>query len=589
MLTLVTTRPLKVLYFDGSSAAKMLNGSMDSQDILLWGAAKPEFVFAERLRIAELCEWGRAYGVDGYVRMEMDFEIMLCDFSSGVETSSFLNLTSQHDWRGRQPSYEVIIAGSWHNNYPGETRIVLDLSRLVSGYDVSLFPSLIKRRRGQERWQHRLDGMSDTDVATLQSKVADFLRDDTNLSMHRVDWATLIKTIYNRYSDRLPIVQYLINNSTSSGYTLDSAQKIQRQLRTMLSPYILGRVVPSTSGNLWASPIYKECSVSHTSYIASVKPTLTPSEQTILLSVEETSQEICRIITRMWADGVVAGIDKAEGSSNRDLQTLVTGVCGYSATRLVASRNSVTSRHGRSLVDGQASLDLDPITPPQRALVKKRHLKTIGSFPNLTQGSGVPVPPVPSSPPSSGGVRRHHTISASSRSARQGAREIISEESAEQHWTEDEVVDQDWVVQGALGAVGEKTSLHRQSSLPARYPRTFQNRASRTGTSTPKPMNSLTAIAGHEGDEEDWERDMRGLSVNDDETSEALQHPQVIDAANPSPLSPHFSTHNQAVPSPPPAGAAGVRRHVSLTYGAGTGTASTRYHSCLSRTTVVRP
>ena len=32
-------------------------------------------------------------------------------------------------------------------------------------------------------------------------------------------------------------------------------------------------------------------------------------------------------------------------------------------------------------------------------------------------------------------------------------------------------------------------------------------------------MNSLTAIAGHEGDEEDWERDMRGLSVNDEEVS----------------------------------------------------------------------
>lgn len=80
------------------------------------------------------------------------------------------------------------------------------------------------------------------------------------------------------------------------------------------------------------------------------------------------------------------------------------------------------------------------------------------------------MPPVPSSPPSSG-VRRHHTISASSRSARQGAREIISEETDQQHWDEDEVVDQDWVVQGVLGAVGEKTSLHRQSSLPARYPR----------------------------------------------------------------------------------------------------------------------
>jgi len=81
-----------------------------------------------------------------------------------------------------------------------------------------------------------------------------------------------------------------------------------------------------------------------------------------------------------------------------------------------------------------------------------------------------PLPPIPSSPPSSGGVRRHHTISASSRTARAAAKDIISEETQEQaHWNDDEVVDQDWV--GGVGAVGEKTSLHRQSSLPTRYHR----------------------------------------------------------------------------------------------------------------------
>lgn len=82
-----------------------------------------------------------------------------------------------------------------------------------------------------------------------------------------------------------------------------------------------------------------------------------------------------------------------------------------------------------------------------------------------------PLPPVPASPPSSGGVRRHHTISASSRTARAGARDPISEESQNQElWNEDEVVGEDWV--GGVGAVGEKSSsLHRQSSLPTRYHR----------------------------------------------------------------------------------------------------------------------
>ena len=72
-LTLITNRPLKVLYFDGSSAAKFLGGSMDSQDVLLWGEVKPDWIYEERKRIDSLCEWGKQYGIDGFVRCELCF------------------------------------------------------------------------------------------------------------------------------------------------------------------------------------------------------------------------------------------------------------------------------------------------------------------------------------------------------------------------------------------------------------------------------------------------------------------------------------------------------------------------------------
>ena len=36
-LTFATTRPLKLLYFDGNSAAKLSDGPLDSQDFLTWG------------------------------------------------------------------------------------------------------------------------------------------------------------------------------------------------------------------------------------------------------------------------------------------------------------------------------------------------------------------------------------------------------------------------------------------------------------------------------------------------------------------------------------------------------------------------
>lgn len=107
-------------------------------------------------------------------------------------------------------------------------------------------------------------------------------------------------------------------------------------------------------------------------------------------------------------------------------------------------------------------------------------------------------PPHPISPPpghavtetQSTGVRRHHTITAASRTARTATRAPISEESQEQQTLNDEVVDQEWV--NPVGAVGEKGgSLHRQNSLPARYNRGVLFHPSQLLSVTDSPSSSL--------------------------------------------------------------------------------------------------
>lgn len=67
-LTLMTTRPLNILYFDGSSAAKMPGGTMDSQDVVAWGRVRLECLPHEVQRIHDLCKWGKKYHLDGFVR-----------------------------------------------------------------------------------------------------------------------------------------------------------------------------------------------------------------------------------------------------------------------------------------------------------------------------------------------------------------------------------------------------------------------------------------------------------------------------------------------------------------------------------------
>ena len=71
LLSFVSTRKLRLAYFDGSSASKLGSesfGNFDSQDILIWGKVRPSKMWSERERIADACKWGKEYGLDGFVR-----------------------------------------------------------------------------------------------------------------------------------------------------------------------------------------------------------------------------------------------------------------------------------------------------------------------------------------------------------------------------------------------------------------------------------------------------------------------------------------------------------------------------------------
>ncbi|KAG2366975.1 hypothetical protein BDR07DRAFT_380412 [Suillus spraguei] len=324
-LTLAATRPLKVLYFDGSSAAKLYEGTMDTQDIIAWGEPQPERSFDDRDKINNLCTWGKEFRIDGFVRMEMSFEVMLCDFTAGVEVVSFVNITMPRDHRSIPPDpslddsawvrmFESMHCGWWHNRYPGDSRIVLDLTGFVSLYDIALAPSLVPVRAGLERWYHRVLGISPEDISQVKRKLTEVIsRPDPGSS---IDWKTLTHVIVDRYADRLELTQYLLNfTSSDSQELLQRAKLVQTQLRVMLAPYLLhSTVVPSagTPGlhpSHWASPIFKLCATTHTTAMVKKIPLMTPSERLLFKAVEDTTREICRVTTNMWAVGAMNGVD----------------------------------------------------------------------------------------------------------------------------------------------------------------------------------------------------------------------------------------------------------------------------------------
>ena len=210
-------------------------------------------------------------------------------------------------------SFEVMNTGSWHNRFPGETRVQLDLSGLVSYYDTELVPSLVAIRAGQERWDHRAGNVSSEDLAAVKSRLEAVLAMPSGLSSG-FEWRTLFQIIVDRFAGRLELMRHLLNSSAGDpGEILDLVNKTHTQLRIMLTPYILlsvGPTDPSDKTNLdWTIPTYQFCATIHTKFMESELDFMTNSERLLLQAVRGTSREICRVVTKMWAAGVYAGID----------------------------------------------------------------------------------------------------------------------------------------------------------------------------------------------------------------------------------------------------------------------------------------
>jgi hypothetical protein len=246
---------------------------------------------------------------------------MLCDFTEGVEVASFLKLVAPHI-RNRPPpprknltelenddegmlSFRVLESGHTHNRFPGETRAQLDLTRLVSFYDIDMFPGLVESRYNQERFFHRPASIEEDGRKRLLQRLDEVLTTPQPPGSG-VDWMSLIRVIKHRYADRLEILQYMLNKTENSQQTL---RDVHAYTQSMLPQYLVNGVGPDNASSTsvqWASPVFQECASTHTKTVrGTLYPKLTYSERLILSSVDSTLHEICRVLVGLWADGVL--------------------------------------------------------------------------------------------------------------------------------------------------------------------------------------------------------------------------------------------------------------------------------------------
>lgn len=162
-LTFRATRDMtKLLYLDGASAAKTESGEMDTQKLLSDVIARrlnltgdvdndptKKFVMEERLYAERICKWGKPFGLDGYVRVEVGFEVVLCDFLNGsTELVSNITLPQLNKALGLPDPANVTTENGWPLDNEGHI------------IEEEMTPEQVRIMDQEDEWQKVLDEYS---------------------------------------------------------------------------------------------------------------------------------------------------------------------------------------------------------------------------------------------------------------------------------------------------------------------------------------------------------------------------------------------------------------------------------------------
>ena len=228
--TYVMKRDLHLVYIDGMSAAKSEKGTLDSQIFILdhgggiWG----EYDRALRMckRAAE--EWnGR---IDGFIRMEHGFELILCDFQSSADlirvgrANVTLVTKSDEDRIMSVFSFMKAITARYHSI--GMSRVSLDYSRMVTAfaYDIKLFTD--------QTGLPRLKNISGEDRAKVLADLSESVMHDDFESPppQWTNWQAVTDMIITRYSDTL--------HELASSHFYTSKKRLELEIALLMRPFI---------------------------------------------------------------------------------------------------------------------------------------------------------------------------------------------------------------------------------------------------------------------------------------------------------------------------------------------------------------
>lgn len=298
-----TSRDLNVLLLDGMSAGKTSMGTLDQQDYVLCNgtegfgtsqAAHPDAgPPGDSQRAGQMCE---EYGehIDGVVRMEAGFELILCDFGIGID---FVSATPRPQADSpesvdalQQFEYLRGIGYRYHGITAGRVRV--DYSNMVSAffYDVNL-----TNPDPEHAALPRLVSADETKLQAIKTEVTSVL---AKVKTPSIDWQGIVDLIVTRYSDRL---QFMADAATSH-------ESLVSEVNFLLNLYIDYSA---------SSPDIQSATTKCTSRYLDAYHLTTPSDNLIHASLSTVTNQICSTLFSVrhivLTSNSTSSVEKAKG------------------------------------------------------------------------------------------------------------------------------------------------------------------------------------------------------------------------------------------------------------------------------------
>ena len=198
-------------------------------------------------------------------------------------------------WKGSLPDIELeaFHTGMWHNQFPGEIRIRVDPSSMITFFDPSLV-SLVEARRSMTRGEYRVANLSKSEIARVREDIADVMARSPGAGSG-VDWQALARVIQDRFADRLPYMQHLLHQPVYN--VTAQLAKVRKQLIVSLIPSMHRANIGTPE---WFADTAHRCAARFTEHL--LKEGFTKQEWVLLHAVEEVLHEVCRVYTEAWVD-----------------------------------------------------------------------------------------------------------------------------------------------------------------------------------------------------------------------------------------------------------------------------------------------